>query len=79
MLGLSHEVDQIDNAIIRIAQTQQIAPAGLTPEQYIQDIYRRLTALASQIQQIQLQQQPIHLQHYQLLVVLRHLIQQGLG
>lgn len=57
MLGLSHEVDKIDREMVRMSQAQpQVVPAGLTPEQYIQDIYRKITSLASQIQQIQLQQ-----------------------
>lgn len=48
--GLSQEVDEIDARMHRVAQ---VAPAGLTMPQYIQDIYRRIAALAAQIQQIQ--------------------------
>jgi hypothetical protein len=48
--GLSQEVDDIDLRMVRVSQ---VAPVGLTAQQYIQDIYRRIANLASQIQQIQ--------------------------
>lgn len=48
--GLSKEVDDIDMRMVRVSQ---VAPVGLTTQQYIQDIYRRIANLASQIQQMQ--------------------------
>lgn len=48
--GLSKEVDDID---LRMVRMSQVAPVGLTTQQYIQDIYRRIANLAAQIQQMQ--------------------------
>lgn len=52
--GLSYDVDDIDLRMIRMSQ---VAPVGLTAQQYIQDIYRRIAHLAAQIQQMQQQSQ----------------------
>jgi hypothetical protein len=52
--GLHQAVDDIDKRMIRMSQA---APTGMTTGQYIQDIYRRLTALATEIQQMQQNQQ----------------------
>ena len=48
--GLSSEVDDIDRRMVRVSQ---VAPVGLSTQQYIQDIYRRIANLATQIQQMQ--------------------------
>lgn len=53
-LGLHSEVDSIDNNMLRLAQ---VAPVGLNWQQYVQDIYRQLFMLKSQVTQMQQQSQ----------------------
>lgn len=48
--GLSSEVDELDSRMVRVSQ---VMPAGLTAQQYIQDIYVRIYNLSAQIQQMQ--------------------------
>lgn len=53
-LGLTLVVDKIDRRMLRLSQ---VVPNQLNTEQYIQDIYRRLTALSAQVQEMQQMQQ----------------------